>query len=115
MPEFYLDYWVDRIRRLLESSVRDRPLLDGQRAHDVFFHEFVGDDMTTVERIYDVAGLVMTDRARGQITAYRDAHRRGSEGRVVYDLRGAFETTPDDVRAAFGFYFDRFPVAVEVA
>ncbi len=115
MPEFYLGYWADRIRRLLESSVRDRPLLDMERTHDVLFHEFMGDDLATVEHIYAVAGLDMTDRARRQITAYRDAHRRGSAGRVVYDLRGDFDTTPAEVRTAFGFYFDRFPVRVEVA
>jgi hypothetical protein len=115
MPEFYLEYWADRIRRLLEASVRDRPLLHEGRTHDVLFHEFMRDDMATVEHIYDVAGLAMTDRARRQITTYRDTHRRGSDGRVVYDLRGDFDTTPAEVRQPFGFYFDRFPVEVEVA
>ncbi len=114
MPHFYLEYWADRIRRLLEASVRDRPLLSEAKTHDVLFHQFIRDDLGTVANIYEVAGLTMTDDARRQITAYRDAHRRGSVGRVVYDLRGDFDTTPADVRHPFGFYFDRFPVEVEV-
>ena len=38
---------------------------------------------------------------------------RGKHGRIAYDLRGDFGLDPDEVRARFGYYFDRFPVAVE--
>jgi hypothetical protein len=33
---------------------------------------------------------------------------------VVYDLRGDFGVTPEEVRSRFGAYLDRFPVRVEV-
>ena len=59
-----------------------------------YFHEFMRDEMATVERIYDVAGLPMTDEARGQITAYRDAHRRGLEGQVRLRPAGRFRRRP---------------------
>ncbi len=114
-PEWYLDYWTDRIRRLLEASVRDRHLVPAERSFDVLFHEFMADDLATVERIYEVAGLPMTAEARGEIQAYLDGHERGAEGQVVYDLRADFEAEPAEVRAPFGFYLDRFPVREEVA
>jgi hypothetical protein len=114
-PDFYIDYWTDRIRRLLEASVRDRHLVPGSRSTDVLFHEFMGDDLATVERIYEVARLPMTDEARRQITAYRDAHPRGLDGQMVYDLRADFDVTPEEVRDQFGFYFERFPVLAEVS
>ena len=114
-PDFYLEYWTDRIRRLLDASVRDRHLLDTVPHVDVLFHEFMADDVAMVERIYEVAGLPMTAEARAQITAYNEAHPRGQEGQVVYDLRADFGAEPDEVRAPFGFYFDRFPVRAEVA
>jgi hypothetical protein len=113
-PDFYIGYWADRIRRLLEASVRDRHLVASERSVDVLFHEFMDDDLATVERIYRVAGLAMTDEARHQITAYRDAHRRGVVGQVAYDLRADFGVSPPEVRRPFDFYLDRFPVAVEV-
>jgi hypothetical protein len=75
----------------------------------------MADDLATVERIYDVAGLPMTDAARAQIAAYLDAHPRGKEGQVVYDLRRDFRAEPGAVREPFGFYFERFPVKVEVS
>ena len=84
------------------------------RTIDVLFHEFMADDVGMVERIYDTAGLEMTQAARGQIQAHMDAHPRGKEGQVVYDIRGDFGADPADVRAPFDFYFERFAVRAEV-
>jgi hypothetical protein len=113
-PEWYRDYWTDRIGRLLDASLRDRHLLPEERTVDVFFHEYMADETGTLERVYDVAGIELTDQARAEIEAYRAAHPRGKEGRVVYDLRRDFATTPEEVRSRFGAYLDRFPVRIEV-
>ena len=101
-PEWYRDYWTDRIRRLLEASVRDRQLLPDGRTIDVLFHEFMADELGTVERIYDGAGIELTDAARAEIEAYRRDHPRGKEGQVVYDLRRDFAAKPDAVRTRSG-------------
>lgn len=113
-PEFYLEYWTDRIKRLLEASVRDRHLLPEGRTVDVLFHELMSDDMGTVERIYEVAGLEMTNEARAQIARYVAEHPRGKDGQVVYDLRKDFLVEPSEVRAGFDFYLDRFEIRKEV-
>ena len=113
-PEWYRDYWTDRIGRLLDASLRDRHLLPAGRTVDVFFHEYMDDEIGTLERVYDAAGLEVTAQARGEVEVYRRAHPRGKEGRVVYDLRRDFATTPDEVRACFGAYLDRFDVRTEV-
>lgn len=113
-PEWYRDYWTDRIGRLLDSSLRDRHLLPEGRAVDVLFHEYMDDEMRTLQRVYDSAGIELTDQARDGIEAYRSAHPRGKEGRVVYDLRGDFSTTPEAVRSRFATYLERFPVRLEV-
>ncbi len=113
-PEWYLDYWTDRVRRLLQASVRDRGLLRAGRTHDVLFHEFMADEMGTIERIYEVAGLPFTDTARAEMAAYIADHPRGRDGQMVYDLRGDFDADPADVRAHFSFYQERFAVREEV-
>ncbi len=113
-PEFYLEYWTDRIHRLLEASVRDRALLPEGRTVDVLFHDLMSDDMGTVERIYEVAGLEMSNEARAQIVDYIQTNPRGKDGQVVYDLRKVFEVEPGDVRASFDFYLDRFDIRKEV-
>jgi hypothetical protein len=113
-PEWYLEYWSQRVRQLLEASVRDRHLLPEERTTDVLFHEFMAEDVATVERIYEVAGLPMTDTARAQIAAYLDSHPRGKDGQVVYDVHKDFGAEPAALRDAFGFYLDRFDVRIEV-
>lgn len=112
-PERIADYWCDRIETLLRRCVRDRDTLPADRSLDVLFHEFMADDLGMVERIYGLAGLPMTDRARAQLQAYLDAHPRGKEGRLVYDLRGDFGLDPAALRERFDFYFERFPVRPE--
>jgi hypothetical protein len=115
-PEWYRDYWSDRIRRLLEASVRDRGLLPAGRTVDVLFHEFMADELGTVGRIYEAAGLPLTAAARAELEAYARGHPRGKVGQVVYDLRRDFDAEPAELRRPFGFYLERFPaVRVEVA
>jgi hypothetical protein len=114
-PDWYLEYWTDRIRRLLDASIRDRHLLPADRTFDVYFHEYMADEIGTVQRIYDAAGIELTAAARAEIEAHQAAHPRGKEGRVVYDLRGDFATTPEEVRSHYGAYLDTFPnVRIEV-
>ena len=113
-PEWYRDYWTDRVGRLLDASLRDRDLLPADRTVDVFFHEYMEDETGTLQRIYDAAGIEFTDQARAEVAAHQEAHPRGKAGRVVYDLRGDFSTTPEAIRSRYVDYLDRFPVQIEV-
>ena len=114
-PTAYLDYWTDRIGRLLDAAVRDTPLIPGQQRIDVPFHEFMADDVAMVERIYEVARLPMNATARQQMQDHMATHARGRFGQVIYDLRSDFGAEPADVRARFSEYFEAFPrVQVEV-
>jgi hypothetical protein len=113
-PDFYLSYWTDRIGRLLETSLRDSPAVPAHQRADVLFHEFMADELSTVERIYETADLAMTDTSRAQMVKYLTDHPRDREGQIIYDLRADFGVEPDEVRSHFGFYFDAFPVPTEV-
>jgi hypothetical protein len=110
-----IHYWTDRVLHLLRACVRERQLLDAAQSIDVLFHEFMADDLAMVEKIYARANLPMTAAARQQLQEFLRRHPRGREGRVVYDLRGDFGVEPAALRAQFGFYFERFPVQVEVS
>ncbi len=112
-PEALADYWIDRVESLLRACVRDRELVPAEHSIDVFFHEFMADDIGTVERFYACAGVEMTNVARRQLDAYVAANPRGKHGRVVYDLETDFGRAPADVRSRFDFYFERFPVRAE--
>ncbi len=106
-PDYYIDYWVDRVQRLLEAYVRDVSLVPKDQRFDVRFDEFVRDDMAMVERIYEAAALPMTGKARTEIGAYLDDHERGKYGAIDHDLQRDFGADPDELRARFAFYTDR--------
>lgn len=112
-PEALAAYWVDRIDQLLRACVRDRDLLPPDRSIDVLFHEFMSDDVRTVERIYARNALELTRDARGELDAFMAANPRGKHGRLEYDLHGDFGLDPGTVRGRFDYYFERFPVEVE--
>lgn len=98
---------------LLDGVVRDRDALpEGQTEH-VYFHEFMADDMGTLERIYDRAGLGMSDTARAAIDHYIATHPRGRHGKIVYDLEGDFGIRREDMYEVFANYMEAFPVKRE--
>ena len=107
------EYWVDRVERLLRACARDHSRLPAAQTFDVFFHEFMADDVATVASIYARAGMTLDDRTRATLDAFLRDNRRGKHGTIDYDLARDFGIDPGDVRARFDFYFERFPVEVE--
>ena len=94
---------------------RDRDSFRADRTIDVLFHEFMADDVGMVGRIYERNGLAMTPDAAAHLDAFMTANPRGKHGQVAYDLHATSVSTPPTVRARFGYYFERFPVAAEAA
>lgn len=110
------EYWIDRIERLLRAAVRDAHLIPASQRVDVEFGAFMADELGTVERILDVAGIGMSDPARAEVAAYLAGNPRGKDGRVVYDLRRDFGLEPSVLRERFAFYYNAFPqIRTEVA
>lgn len=110
-----LDYWSDRVEHLLRACVNDRDRLPPGQSLDILFHEFMADDLATVEAIYKQAGLPMTETAREELRGYLRDNPRGKHGQVVYRLREDFGVDPATLRERFAFYFDQFPVKAEAS
>lgn len=108
-----LDYWSDRVERLLRACVRDRPAIPAACSIDVPFDVFMADNIAVVRRIYEVAGLAFTPEAEREILQFIADHPRGKHGQVQYNLRGDFGIEPAVLRERFRFYFDAFPVGAE--
>lgn len=105
-------YWADRIEQMLRVCTRERDVLDDDHSIDVLFHEYMGDELATVESIYEKAGIEFGPSSRDAIDRYQKDHPRGRFGRVLYDLAD-FGLDPDELRERFRFYTDRFPVRLE--
>ncbi len=105
-------YWADRTVDMLRGCVEQRDSLPADRSLDVYFHEYMGSELETVERIYELAGLELGPESRAALEAYQREHPRGRFGRVVYDFAD-FDLDPAELRERFRFYTDRFPVRLE--
>jgi hypothetical protein len=113
-PGEALAYWPDRYRRLLERCVRDRDVLPEAQTLDVYFHEWIKDPDPILRQIYALADIPLTDEALAQLHAYLEAHEEKRNAKIVYNLERDFGVTAEELRVPFQFYFDRFPVKIEV-
>ena len=107
MMDEALEYWLDRIEHLLRSCVRDRPNLPADQSIDIPFNRFIKDDVNWVEKIYAVANLEMTDKARQQLNSFVE-EKQGDYGRIVYDLEGQFGVNIGELNERFRFYTETF-------
>ncbi|WP_235631569.1 sulfotransferase family protein [Mycolicibacterium fortuitum] len=112
-PEGLVDYWLDRIERLLRACVRDRDLIGPDRSVDIGFHQLNGNEIPILETLYGYNGTALTEDTRAAFARYLHDNPRGKHGQIRYDLRRHFGRTPGQVRSRFGFYFDRFDVREE--
>ena len=67
-----------------DACVRDRELVPDERSVDVVFHEFMADDMATVETIYRTAGTPLTDEAA---PSWRPTAAKTARASTASDLR----------------------------
>ena len=112
-PDWLLDYWSDRVRRLLSACVRDRDLVPAQRSIDISFHHLNGNEMPLLEQLYHRGGIELTPKVRRRFQGYLDGNPRGKHGQIRYELQRHFGISPDALRSRFDFYFDRFDVRPE--
>jgi hypothetical protein len=112
-PQWLLDYWADRVERLLRGCVRDRAMVPADRSVDIAFHHLNGRELELVEDLYARAGVELTSRVRRAFQNYLDSNPRGKHGSVRYELQRHFGVSPDELRSQFAFYFERFDVRPE--
>jgi hypothetical protein len=112
-PQWLLDYWSDRVHRLLSACVRDRELVAAERSIDVNFHQLGGNEMPVLEQLYQCGGVELPQRVRDRFQRYLDGNPRGKHGRIRYELQRHFGISADELRGRFGFYFDKFDVRPE--
>ena len=105
-------HWSERIEAMLRASVVDREQLPDDRVIDVRFDRFMADELGTVARVLDAAGLPLDHAARRAVERHLADNPRGKHGRIAYDL-ARFGIDEAERRAAFTFYVERFGVPEE--
>src|ERR1700691_2351021 len=76
-PSWLLDYWSDRVHRLLSACVRDRDLVLPKHSIDVSFHHLNGNEMPLLEQLYERADVELTPKVRRRFQRYLVGNPRG--------------------------------------
>lgn len=113
-PEEPKGYWIDRYKTMLFRCVKDRDCLPQDQTIDVYFHQWIKDPDPILQRIYDMADIPLDEATLKTLHQYHKDHDPAVKGKVRFNLEGDFGITAEDIRQHFQFYFDRFPVEVEV-
>jgi hypothetical protein len=95
---------------MLRASISDRPGVPDHQVSDVRFHDFMADEVGTIERIYGRANQPFTEDTRRGIERYRADHQRGRMGRIDYRL-DTLGLDSEERRQALRFYSERFGVS----
>ena len=98
-----LDHFAGGARRFM--AARDR--IGDDRFVDIGQPELHADPLGVVERIYDFAGLDLTDDVRASMVQWSREHRAGSRGEHKYSAE-EFGLTSAAIRHAFSEYLDRY-------
>jgi hypothetical protein len=107
--QFVFNYWTDRVEQLLRACVRDHHLWPESQRVDVPFEAFQRDPMRFVHEAQTKAGLPVSAKSDAEIKHYVDAHPRGKNGQLVYNIERDFGMTRENLRERFAFYFEAFP------
>ena len=100
---FILEHFVEGVR--LATAARDS--IGEDRFCDVYQTEVENHPMATVERIYDFAGLTLSDDVRAAMTTWTKENRRGARGEHHYAPED-YGLTNEGIQKAFSAYLYRF-------
>ena len=109
-PRTLVEYWADRIERLLKECVRDRFSLPDGKIMDLPFQEFMDDDLGAVKKIYQLAEMELNELSEQELRTYLDKNPRGKYGRVTYNLKRDFGISPIELQERFSFYYEHYQV-----
>ncbi len=76
--------WSDRLDTMLTTLLKDRDQVAELATMDVRFADFMADELDIATRAIRLAGDVVTDEARDNMTNYLDTHVQGRNGTIDY-------------------------------
>ena len=101
--------WTARLRRVIEHALEVREARDYPDAifYDMKFSDFVGDQFSAVQKIYESFDLPMSEQAAIRMRAFIDDNPQGKHGAHQYTPE-EFGVDPIKVRREFQTYIERF-------
>lgn len=107
---FTLGHWAKQMRGYLAQ----RPQLESRhRFVDVAYRDIIKDPLCVIARVYQVAGLVLTEEARATMRAWESDNSLGKHGSHQYAMN-RYGFSADEIRREFSDYLARYGDLVEM-
>jgi hypothetical protein len=113
-PNWYFEYWTDRVERLLRAYVADVDRIPPHQRLDVRFDELTADDLGTARKVHAAAGIEFDGELESNLTNFLTTHERHRYGAIDHDLRRDFGADVGALRERFAFYTDHVGLREEV-
>ncbi|KRA37701.1 MULTISPECIES: sulfotransferase family protein [unclassified Nocardioides] len=99
--------WSNRLDTMLSTLLKDRDHVPELTTVDVRFADFMADELDTAARAIRLAGEVVTDTARDNMTHYLETHVQGRNGSIDYRASDV-GLDVEDLSERFAPYVERF-------
>ena len=108
------DDWIGRLRRVLLRGIEIRQAREYPDAifYDMYFPDFISDQFSEVEKIYEALDLPMSGEGADVMKAFIDDNPPGKHGIHRYSPE-EFGVDPVQVRAEFRTYIEHFELGEE--
>jgi hypothetical protein len=114
IPDWEPDDWskfghdqLERFAGAARRGVESRERIGDDRFIDVGQKEMEASAIGVAERIYEFAGLPLSDEMRATIADWADKNAKGSRGAHTYSAE-QYGLTDDEIREAFAGYLDKY-------
>ncbi|MEE3329718.1 MAG: sulfotransferase [Myxococcota bacterium] len=106
--------WTKRIKHVLEHAIAVRTQGEYPDAifYDMYFQDFVTDQFSEIEKIYDAIGLPMTQAGADSMRAFIADNPKGKHGIHRYSPK-EYGVVPAKIREEFRPYLERFDLQPE--
>lgn len=106
--------WIDRLQRVLNHAmdVRDTQITSEAKIYEMYFSDFVDDQFSEVEKIYEALDIEMSGSAADAMRHFIADNPKGKHGEHSYQAAD-YGINPAAVRDTFSRYIERFGLAPE--
>ncbi|MEM7436701.1 MAG: sulfotransferase [Myxococcota bacterium] len=111
-PHRVASHWLRKIELMATRAMATRDRVHDEGFVDVSYYDLIKDPIPEVERIYEAAGIALSDEARAAMEASRRVNKQHKYGRHKYAIED-FDLTRDDVESKIARYRERFQVPYE--
>jgi hypothetical protein len=112
-PSRYGKYVAMRITKMLYACQRDRFIWPAEQSIDIRFQDFIADQDSAIEQVYEKAGQPFTASSKAAIDSYAASHPPGRHGKIDYAL-GDFDLDPAMLRESLKSYCRLFGLNEEM-